>query len=283
MNEWTKKSFKLHESLGYLDHLSTVYPMKKNDKRELNPKFKKSLKECFDSKDDQKLFELLLPLKKFPVKDSYKAYFSRTPKSERHEIIEKNPETVHRICERIYRIGYERMIQGLEAPKETNRQIGPMFTDWIRNEYPSYKNINHFLNSDDYISILSGSDDKLVKFAKNKLNINLPKGRSNQEKGLDMVAKIETKPTKTFVIGEAKFLTDFGGHQNSQLRDALQLIVSPAFKNEGKYKIKRIAILDGVCWIDSKNTKMQKDLRKLKDNQIAISSLLLDDFFKSLD
>ena len=32
----------------------------------------------------------------------------------------------------------------------------------------------------------------------------------------------------------------------------------------------------------TKDTKMQKDIKGLKDNQIAISALLLDSFFKSL-
>jgi hypothetical protein len=97
-----------------------------------------------------------------------------------------------------------------------------------------------------------------------------------------MVVKINTKPDTTYVIGEAKFLTDEGGHQNAQLKDALHLITSSAFQNNGSNNVIRVAILDGVCWINSKNTKMQIDIRGLNDNEIAISALLLDEFFHSL-
>ena len=69
------------------------------------------------------------------------------------------------------------------------------------------------------------------------------------EKGLDAVIKLNTYPIPTFVIGEAKFLSDEGGHQNAQLKDALHLLTSNEFKNNGKFRVIRIAILDGVCWL----------------------------------
>ena len=68
----------------------------------------------------------------------------------------------------------------------------------------------------------------------------------------------------------------------SQLRDALDLITSDTFKNNGNFNVYRIAILDGICWIKSKNTKMQQQIRGLNDDEIALSALLLDSFFKSL-
>ena len=134
----------------------------------------------------------------------------------------------------------------------------------------------------DYISSLKGSDDFLIDFAKRRLKLNLPTGRGGAEKGLDMVIKVNTKPISTFIIGEAKFLTDTGGHQYSQLRDALDLITSDSFRNNGNYIVYRVAVLDGICWINSKCTKMQLQIKGLKDDEIAISALLLDSFFKSL-
>ena len=38
-----------------------------------------------------------------------------------------------------------------------------------------------------------------------------------KNKGLDFFAKLN----ETYIIGEAKFLTEMGGHQNNQLLDAL--------------------------------------------------------------
>lgn len=282
MNSWTKESFKLHKSYGYLDKLYQIYPMLDNPKRELDKSIKNKIKKAYDSRDNNTLFNLLLPLKKFPLKDSYKAYFSRTPKGEQIDIIKNNPDTISRICNRLYEMGWDELISGLEEPIETNRQIGPMFRNWIRNQYPCYDNFNKFKNSSEEISVLSVYDGELVNFVENCLGVQLPKDTSGNAKGLDLVVKINTNANKpTYVIGEAKFLTDEGGHQNAQLKDALHLITANDFNNNN-IDVIRIAILDGVCWINSKDTKMQKEIRGLKDNQIAISALLLDKFFSSL-
>lgn len=282
MNEWTEKSFDLYEHKGYLDRLYAIYPLSDNEVRSVQPELKRELKKAFIKKDDEALFKLLLCQQKFPIKDSYKPYFTRVPKKELEQNIKNNPQTVARICARIYALGFEKMIAGIEEPIETNRQIGPMFPNWIRNQYVSYPDFQLFLKADDYLSVLRGSDDFLVNFTKNCLNVDLPTGAGGIEKGLDLVVKVNTAPIPTFVIGEAKFLTDEGGHQNAQFKDAINLITSNSFKNNGKYSVVRIAVLDGVCWIKSKNTQTQRDLRSLKDEQIAISALLLDDFFKSL-
>ena len=86
-------------------------------------------------------------------------------------------------------------------------------------------------------------------------------------KGLDFVARFNGK----YIIGEAKFLTDFGGHQNAQFNDAISTIQA---ENVNAIKI---AILDGVLYIRGKN-KMYKDIStKYKDLNI-MSSLVLREF-----
>ena len=57
-----------------------------------------------------------------------------------------------------------------------------------------------------------------------------------EDKGLDLVGRFNGK----YVIGEAKFLTDFGGHQNAQFNDAIKVLED---KNVNAVKI---GILDGV-------------------------------------
>ena len=52
-------------------------------------------------------------------------------------------------------------------------------------------------------------------------------------------------------MGEAKFLTDFGGHQNAQFDDALSTMRTKLERS--KYKVLLISILDGVLYIKSKN------------------------------
>jgi hypothetical protein len=89
----------------------------------------------------------------------------------------------------------------------------------------------------------------------------------DHEKGLDFVARFNNK----YVIGEAKFLTDFGGHQNAQFNDAISTLTT-----EGVEAI-IIAILDGVLYIKS-NNKMYKSLNeKYKDYNI-MSALVLREF-----
>lgn len=91
----------------------------------------------------------------------------------------------------------------------------------------------------------------------------------NLDKGTDFLAKVE----KRYVIGEAKFLTDYSGHQNAQFEDALTLL-------RGKHgNALRIAVLDGVVWIQGK-TKMFKTICQLKET--ALTALLLNEFLKDL-
>ncbi len=72
-----------------------------------------------------------------------------------------------------------------------------------------------------------------------------------RDKGLDFIGRFNGK----YVIGEAKFLTDFGGHQNAQFADAMATLT-----DETSTAIK-IAILDGVLYIPG-NNKMFKDVTK---------------------
>ena len=112
-------------------------------------------------------------------------------------------------------------------------------------------------------AILNGSDAQLMKFANEFLKYEHPKG-------LDFVGRFNGK----LVIGEAKFLTDFGGHQNAQFNDAISTIMTDI-------KAVKIAILDGVLYIKG-NNKMYKDITgKYKDLNI-MSSLVLREFLYQL-
>lgn len=282
MNFWTKKSFELYNNPNYLDRLHTIYPMLDNEIREVDSSVRKKLQVYYTERNNHELFKLLLEQDKFPVEDSYKAFFGRVKKTELDTIINNNPETINRICERIYKDGYEKMIERITEPKETNRQIGPMFSNWLRTAYVPYTNPQLFFNSKEKIAVYSASDASLVQFATSYLGCELPVGTDSKEKGLDLVTKVNLNDKTFFIIGEAKFLTDFGGHQNAQLNDALNLILFDNFKHKNNINVIRIAILDGVCWINTSNDKMVNRLRLLPDDKIALSALLLDDFFDSL-
>ena len=88
---------------------------------------------------------------------------------------------------------------------------------------------------------------------------------------MDFVGRFNGK----YVIGEAKFLTDFGGHQNAQFNDAISTLET---KN---VKAVKIAILDGVLYIKGRN-KMFKDITTKYESYNIMSSLVLREFLYQL-
>ena len=100
----------------------------------------------------------------------------------------------------------------------------------------------------------------MLAFARAQLNY-------RHNKGLDFIGRFNGK----YVIGEAKFLTDFGGHQNAQFNDAIATVRARGVKAI------TVAILDGVLYIEGKN-KMYKDITgRLRDENI-MSALVLREF-----
>jgi hypothetical protein len=78
-----------------------------------------------------------------------------------------------------------------------------------------------------------------------------------------------------YVIGEAKFLTDFGGHQNAQFVDAISTLTY-----KGVRAIK-IAILDGVLYIKGHN-KMYTSIITTYKKENIMSALVLREFLYQL-
>ena len=109
-------------------------------------------------------------------------------------------------------------------------------------------------------AILNGSDAQLMSFAANELNY-------KHSKGLDFIGRFNGK----YVIGEAKFLTDFGGHQNAQFNDAISTVQAK------KVKAITVAILDGVLYIKG-NNKMYKDITTRYSDLNIMSSLVFREF-----
>lgn len=257
MNEWVRKSIEIANSPGYLDRLQEVYPVTQEGEREIDPEVKKDLKQTYNGGDDTALIKKLLSLPKFPVKDPYVAFLRK------NEIfLEYNPQTVSRIARRIRAMGFEAMIESIEEPKEFNRQIGTLFKKWIpKIGYPVLPEAE-FEAYNKSIAFIHGGDAQLKDFANRKLSCNI-------DKGPDFLAKVGD----TYVIGEAKFLTDYGGHQNAQFEDALRLLRGK------KGKAVRIAVLDGVVWIKD-GTKMYRTVCELKET--VLTALLLKQFLESL-
>ena len=116
--------------------------------------------------------------------------------------------------------------------------------------------------------ILEGSDAELMSFARESLGY-------DGEKGLDFVGRFGGQ----YVVGEAKFLTDFGGHQNAQFEDAKRILENRTIKAV------KIAILDGVLYIPGAKgggNKMYRYLVENKSNHNILSALVLNEFLFAL-
>lgn len=260
MNYWTELSIEYANQKSYLDDLFQVYPTIPEGIREVNPQSWKSIEQAFDDKNNDALIRELLKLDLFPIKDSYIAYLKRDKAA-----IERNPKTINRICGRLYEMGLPEIFKRCSEPKETNRQIGPLFRRWLNSKVLGVEPVSfeEFISNNND-AILNGSDAQLMRFANEYLGYKHPKG-------LDFVGRFNGK----LVVGEAKFLTDFGGHQNAQFNDAIGLLHSD------EIDAVKIAILDGVVYIKG-NNKMYKDVTTKYKELNVMSSLVLREFLYQL-
>ncbi len=255
MNRWTQLSIKFANQGNYLDKLFSVYPIISEDKRCIDDKSWEKVKILFNEKNSIELLKALLKLDLFPIKNSYVAYFRRDKTS-----IERNPKTVERLCEVLYKMGLEEIYKKCSEPKETNRQIGPLFREWCKTGslgVPLISPDKFFHSSQD--AMLDASDQQMMKLAKIHLNY-------HHDKGLDFIARSNQK----YIIGEAKFLTDFGGHQNAQFNDAIGVIKT-------NVDAITVAILDGVLYIEGKSRMHRQITEELSEYNI-MSALVLRDF-----
>lgn len=245
---------------NYLDELFKIYPTIPEGIRDIDQQTWEAIEKAFNRKDKLELLKLLLSLDLFPIKDSYVAYLKRDPSA-----IKRNPNTVNRLYGRLNELGLDKIYERCTAPKETNRQIGPLFKRWILRETlgaPVLK-LEQFDSSREN-AILDGSDKEMMIYAKENLGY-------TKNKGLDFIGKFNGK----YVLGEAKFLTDFGGHQNAQFEDAMSTI------KDKKIKAVVVAILDGVLYIKG-NNKMYKSITSIYKEYNIMSALVLREFLYSL-
>ena len=263
MNYWTKLSIEYANQKSYLDDLFRVYPTIPNGIRDIDKNVWNAIETSFNNQNNLDLIKNLLKLDLFPIKDSYVAYLRKDKSA-----LDRNPETVNRLAGRIYELGLDRVYDKCTEPKETNRQIGPMFKMWIDKGSlgAPVLNIDDFINSNSNC-ILSGSDKEMGDYAKDYCGYEYA---GTTEKGLDFIGKFNGKS----VIGEAKFLTDYGGHQNAQFNDALNVLDSKVSEN-----VVKIAILDGVLYIANRQ-KMPRTTIEKNDN--IMSALVLNEFLYSI-
>jgi len=260
LNHWLELSIAYANQRSYLDDLFQVYPTIPEGIREIDQSLWNDIEIAFQKRHNIDLIKNMLKLKLFPIKDSYVAYLKRDPSA-----IERNPNTVDRLCGRLYEMGLDEIYKQSSNPKETNRQIGPLFKRWLRKGTLGIQPVpfDVFIGSKGN-AILDASDAEMMSFAREALNY-------KRDKGLDFIARFNGQ----YVIGEAKFLTDFGGHQNAQLEDAITTLKSR------NVRAVIIAILDGVLYIKGKN-KMYRSITTKYGQKNIMSSLVLREFLYQL-
>ena len=257
MNKYLRYSIDYAAQRSYLDDLFKVYPTMPNGLRSIDGRVWDSVESAFGHRDNMKLVESMLKMDLFPIKDSYVAYL-------RHDAdaLRRNPQTVDRIAGRIYEMGLSEVYKCATAPKETNRQMGSCFKDWVMKGVLGLRcmNLGEFLRDRRLDAVLNASDAQMMAFARQHLNY-------HREKGLDFVARVNGR----YVIGEAKFLSDFGGHQNAQFSDAISTLTAPGVNAV------QIAILDGVLFIPGGNKLYRSITQEYADKNI-MSALVLREF-----
>lgn len=256
MNKWIEYSVQYANQRSYLDDLYRVYPTQPSGLRDIDSDLWGIVEEAFRTENKELLIRTLLQLDLFPIKDSYVAYLKRDPSA-----ISRNHQTVNRLWGRLCELGLDKIWEACSQPKETNRQIGPMFKDWVKRGCLGVKPLpfEAFIASKEN-AILDASDAFMGEFAREELGY-------NRDKGLDFLARFNGK----YVIGEAKFLTDHGGHQNAQFEDAIS-----TFTLKGS-DVVSIGILDGVVYIPGRNKLYRSVTEKYRDCNI-MSALVLREF-----
>jgi len=260
MNTWTEQSIELANQRNYLDLLYSVYPSVSNVVRDIDANKWAAVEKAFEAKDNVALVKAFLAFDLFPIKDSYVAYLRRDATA-----IERNPQTINRLAGQLREMGLDKLWEKTSEPKETNRQMGGVFSNWLKKGVlgAPIQTETEFLSHQEN-AIFEGGDAALKKFAEKHLNY-------QHNKGLDFLARFNGK----YVIGEAKFLTDIGGNQNNQMETTLSTL-----KQTG-VKATIIGILDGVIYIKNKG-KLHKQLKEASKNNPIMSALLLRDFLYQL-
>ena len=157
------------------------------------------------------------------------------------------------------------LLEKLSNAKEINTQIGNKFSKWIdKGALGVFPVVEEEFMSTKTNAILKGGDAKLTEFAQREFGY-------NKSKGLDFIGRFNGK----YVIGEVKFLTGFGGHQNAQFNDAISTVQA---KN---VKAIKVIILDGyLCSLSY--SKMYKKISTSYKDCNTMSVLVLREFLYQL-
>jgi hypothetical protein len=266
MNTWIRSSIELANRDSYLDNLLSVYDVSAVSERQVSADHIKEITNAHVNRDAQGLMDALLKLDKFPIDDIHIGFL----RNERSAIA-KNPITVKRIVERLLSMKVHEVLGLCLQPKVDNRRMGELFHNWFKSlNYPKLDldNFSRLTEAKDaqgkrqHVLTLDGTRKGFRDFVNDELGCGL-------EKELDILVKVRGQ----YIIGEAKYFSNYGGNQSRQFDDATNFLLN--IQGDAS----RIAVLDGVVWLDT-NDKICRGIRKVES--IALSALLLQDFFEKI-
>lgn len=255
MNTWARKTARLAHTGDYLDRLQTIYPVSPKA-RTIPPDALEDIAVAFQKRERLALLNGLLRLERFPYDESYAKFLRVDPAA-----LSRNPKTVERMCGILFRMGWEKVVEGVTAPKKANTGRGHEFVRWARAQF-KFVGIKAFQSAERGVRFLDAPDGALRNFANAVLGSGLAKRP-------DFIARTG----KRHVIGEAKFLSDEGGNQRAAFRDAIDVAGHPSGRAV------KVAVLDGIVWV-----KHSSFYKLIETSSVqAFSALLLGEFLESLD
>ena len=262
LNEWVLRSIELFESTPYLDNILDVYPLQSASPERLDDRLKRRIISAHQSRRTDELISILQSEVKFPYDEPLWFLMKNI-----QGCLENNPLQIQRIADSLYSMTADETVFRLESAPKLNTQMGPMFTNWLRENF-NLLNIDDFTGSTEGIHILNSSEQDGKTFVNEVLNQDL-------EKRPDLVAKVNN----TYIIGEAKWVGSPGGNQNKQVVEVLNLC------RDQRGDVIRIGIIDGFPWATKNNVDNiinDKTVVQVQESEYdIISALLLNDYLSS--
>ncbi len=262
LNEWVQQSITLFETTAYLDDLLEIYTLETAVPIHLEQRLKRRIISAHQGRRTEELISILQGEVKFPY-DEPLAYLIK----EVENCLQSNPKQINRIANTLYAMTADELVVRLESAPKLNTQMGPMFTNWLRNQFELLR-IADFENATEGIYVLNSSEEEGKTFVNETLNQYL-------RKRPDLVAKVN----ETYIIGEAKWIGRSGGNQNNQVRDVLD------FCRHQRGEVLRVGIIDGFPWATRKiNGSVINDKVNVLVQEFPydiLSALLLENYLNS--
>ncbi|MBP7678935.1 MAG: hypothetical protein KA096_00765 [Bacteroidales bacterium] len=262
LNEWVLRSIELFENSPYLDNILVVYPLQTARPERLDDGLRRRIIAAHQRRRTSELIEILQNEVKFPY-DEPLWYLIKNIQG----CLENNPQQIKRIADSLYAMTAEETVVRLESAPKLNTQMGPMFTNWLRNNF-ELLNVDEFRESKEGIYILNSSEEVGKAFINEELHQDL-------EKRPDLVAKVNN----TYIVGEAKWIGSPGGNQNKQVVEVINVC-----KNQ-RGDVMRVGIIDGFPWAVRKSDGSiisEKTCVQVQECEYdIISALLLSDYLNS--